>query len=59
MPKGIRLNDPTQRQIDVVWQIIERAMIEQTTPRRLQQECIDACERAGCPIDSKLLEKKA
>lgn len=48
----------TQIQIDTVWPILKRAMVEKTTPRRLQQECIDACERAGCPIDPKLLEQE-
>lgn len=41
----------TVEQINAILPIIQRSMTESMTPRRIEQECIDACELAGCPID--------
>lgn len=53
MTKGIRLNDLTQAQLDAIVPVINRSMVERMSKKRIEQECIDACERAGCPIDPK------
>lgn len=58
MTKGIHLNDLTQAQLDAIAPVINRSMVERMSKKRLEQECVDACERAGCPIDNKLLERE-
>lgn len=55
---NIKLNDLTQPQLDAIVPVINRSMTERMSKKRLYQECIDACERAGCPIDPKLLEQE-
>lgn len=58
MSEGIKIADLNICQRVAIRPVLERALLESTTPRRLQQECIDACELAGCPIDPKLLEQE-
>lgn len=55
---NIKMSDITQPQLDAIVPVINRSMTERMSKKRLYQECIDSCERAGCPIDPKLLEQE-
>lgn len=40
----------TQTQLDAIVPVINKSLTERMSKKRIEQECIDACEAAGCPI---------